>query len=224
MIREALELLTRPLRRRRWNARRTWIISAHRKNRPSSPNFNPLDEAANERLYSGPLPEIPCAWEDRDLKEIKQDVHRYIDQARIEFKKKQTFLIDPKTARVARHDRETDLVDLGDGQFARLAEIEWFYEKNAPRWHPLDNSEDVSGPPEFMEAYAQGQKIAFFKKAKAEAELVGHDIFAAPHPDQDDGNVLLPCNDCGSMVCQDPVKHFGATYEDFRNGTWQAKL
>ena len=208
MIREALELLTRPIRRRRWNARREFIIGWR-------------NGTLDEDICGAPPPEVPCTWEDRDPKEVKQDVHRYIARARAEFEKKQTFLIDSKTARVARHDRETDLVDLGDGQFARLAEIEWFYKKNAPRWHPLLNDEDVSGPPEFMEAYEQGRKIVFFKKAKEEAEREGRDVFVTPHPDQSDGSVLLPCNDCGTMTCQDPVKHFGFVHENFSNGAWQ---
>jgi hypothetical protein len=108
LIREALERLTRPLRRCVWNARRRGIIHFHETESSHFP------------------PPIPCTWEERDPEEIKRDVHRWIEGVRARLGKH--ILIDPKTGRVATYDPETDIVDMG-GMQARYAEVEEFLKK-----------------------------------------------------------------------------------------------
>ena len=95
MIREALELLTRPLRRRRWRRRRERIIAW------VPPvidlNYNPLADH-DSVCCGGPLspPEIPCTWEERDHADIKQDAHRWVESKLAPWvaahKKAETFL------------------------------------------------------------------------------------------------------------------------------------
>lgn len=119
MIREALELLTRPLRRRRWERRRQWIAAHHK---PLDASYNPLDDTDHVCFPGGP-PEIPCAWEERDPAEVRRDVHRFVEETRKKFKKKRFVLVDPKTGRAALYDPETDVVDMGDMQ-ARFSDVE----------------------------------------------------------------------------------------------------
>lgn len=84
-------------------------------------------------------------------------------------KKKRTFYISPTSGRAALHDEETDIVDLGDGTYARMSDIESYYKLHY-RWNPFSDEEDVSfhGSTEqaakFWAAYTRAKQIEFFKQ------------------------------------------------------------
>jgi len=212
LIREALELLSRPLRRRRWNRRRAFIISYSN------------GEITDEHIC--PPPDIPCAWEDRDRQDVRQDVHRWVESIRTRFVKKRFLLIDPRTGRVVSHDVESDLVDLGDGAQARYADIE-----NALgecridlRYNPLAWDEDVDffGPREWVEKrynkLARDRRVELFRKEMQKTVATGQVKF---DPDNPDSCILLPCHKCSSMTCMNPEEHFGFSYRQFEDGSWQ---
>jgi hypothetical protein len=125
MIREALELLSRPLRKRHWERRRQWIAQFHK---PIDENYNPLAESDHVCFPGGP-PEIPCAWEERDAEDVKQDVHRWLDKRRELWKKRREILMDSRTGRVAEHDLDTGNVNLGEGLQAKMFEVEEFLQR-----------------------------------------------------------------------------------------------
>lgn len=144
MIRETLELLSRPLRRRRWNARRDWIIGWR-------------NGTLDEQICGAPPPEIPCTWEERNPNEVRRDIHRYVESVKKRLTKRQNLLIDPVTGQVAIHDPETDVVKLGDGTQTHYSQVKEFLKRakkdlkkkkfvgveHPPGWvNPLANDED----------------------------------------------------------------------------------
>lgn len=83
LIREALELLTRPLRRKWWRRRRERRIKAHERwgelqDKLNVRQFNPLE--TDEDICFFPPGAIPCTWEERDHADIKKDVHRWVEK------------------------------------------------------------------------------------------------------------------------------------------------
>ncbi len=72
LIRETLELLTRPLRHWRWTRYRNWVILRHAKMAR-----NPLDD---DGIGFYREPEVPLRWEERDHADIKQDAHRWVEK------------------------------------------------------------------------------------------------------------------------------------------------
>jgi len=56
-----------------------------------------------------------------------------------------TILICARTGQVAVHDPETDILDLGDGSYARMSDVLDYYRAN---WHPLleEDHVDFFGP------------------------------------------------------------------------------
>jgi hypothetical protein len=106
LIRSAIELLTRPVRRWRWERRREKTIRWRR------------EESSHH------TPSVPCAWKERDPKEVEQDVHRWTDWVR-------AFLRRLKS----------DLKKVNVVEASRKASLD-------PNWvNPLANDEDTNMAP-----------------------------------------------------------------------------
>ena len=87
-------------------------------------SIHPDDLQEHIDIFGATPPEIPCAWEDRDPEDIKQDVHRWCAEQLDRFKQKRTILLDPVSGRAALFDRLSGIVHLGEGMHARMSEVE----------------------------------------------------------------------------------------------------
>jgi len=176
VIREALELLSRPVRRRLWDWNRKELLT---QDPPSG-------------VPPGAL-KIPVSWDERDPKDVKQDVHKwfaekfapvresqskaeeFLQRAKKDLKKKKFVGHFPPVGTLPEDyvplpEAEDLWIDVGSRQ-ERLSVIMEYYARNY-RWNPLSNDEDVSfhgrGPAadRFWKAYGQSKAIAFYRNAK----------------------------------------------------------
>ena len=87
MIREALELLTRPMRRKRWEKRRIRLVKANKwwddrtKNQSLRHEDTPRVADDEHVDFFAPAP-IPCHWRERTRTAVKEDVDLWIEEKR----------------------------------------------------------------------------------------------------------------------------------------------
>lgn len=181
MIRRAIEILSRPLRRRRWGARREFIIRWR-------------NGTLDEDICCGAVPEVPCNWEERDPDDVKQDVHRWVEKKLEPWRKARTradeFLVRAKKdlkkkkyvppppagtlpdSFVPLSEEEDEWIVVGSEQ-ERLSFIMEYYARYY-RWNPLAQDDHIcfhgTGPPAelFWKEQRRAEAIAFYKKALEE--------------------------------------------------------